>query len=257
MPELPEVERAVRKLRRAAEGRIITALRLLHPSLRRHVSSATLRKLCGARIERIERQGKHQLLRLTDGRTVRVHFRMNGEWQFDAGDAPLPRFARAVLLLADGTRVVLDDSRALSTIDVHAADAPPALALGPEPGDPGLTTDYLREQFARRRAAIKPVLLDQRVIAGLGNIYAAEALWRARIDPRRSAASLSRASVARLLTAIAEVIASATGARYYGEGAGRFQVYDREGERCHRCARRIARIVQAGRSTYFCPGCQR
>src|SRR4051812_13607585 len=106
MPELPEVERAVRKLRHATEGRIIIALRLLHPSLRRRISSATLRKLRGACIERVERQGKHQLLRLTDGRTVRVHFRMNGDWQFGASDAPLPRFARALLLLADGTRVV-------------------------------------------------------------------------------------------------------------------------------------------------------
>jgi formamidopyrimidine-DNA glycosylase len=257
MPELPEVERAVRKLRRAAEGRVIAEVRLIHPSLRRRVSPTALRALRGARVESVERQGKHQLLRLADGRTVRVHFRMNGAWQFGADDAPLPRFARALLRFTDGTRVVLDDSRALSTVEVHAAGAPLALGLGPEPGDPTLTPEHLREVFARRRAAIKPVLLDQRVIAGLGNIYAAESLWRARIDPRVSAASLTRASVARLLAAISEVIASATGARYYGEGADRFDVYDREDEPCHRCGRRIARVVQAGRSTYFCPGCQR
>jgi formamidopyrimidine-DNA glycosylase len=152
---------------------------------------------------------------------------------------------------------VLDDSRALSTVEVHAAGVPVTLGLGPEPGDAALTPEHLRAAFARRRAAIKPVLLDQRVIAGLGNIYAAEALWRARIDPRVTAASLTRGRVARLLEAITEVISGATGGRYYGEGSDRFDVYDREGEPCRRCNARIARIVQAGRSTYFCPRCQR
>jgi formamidopyrimidine-DNA glycosylase len=258
MPELPEVERAARALRRAVEGRVIAEVRLIHPSLRRRVSPAARRALRGARVERVERQGKHQLLRLADGRTVRVHFRMNGEWQYGSSEDALPRFARALFLFTDGTRVVLDDSRALSTVEVHAADVPLALGLGPEPGDPALTPQYLHAVFARRRAAIKPVLLDQRVIAGLGNIYSAEALWRSRIDPRASAASLTRRRIARLLEAIGEVMSSATGRRYYGEDdGGRFDVYDREGERCHRCAGRIARIVQAGRSTYFCPSCQR
>jgi formamidopyrimidine-DNA glycosylase len=257
MPELPEVERAARKLRRAAEGRVIAEVRLIHPSLQRRVSTAVRRALRGARVERVERQGKHQLLRLEDGRTVRVHFRMNGQWQFGSSEEDLPRFARALFAFTDGTRVVLDDSRALSTVEVHAAGVPVALGLGPEPGDPALTPEHLRAAFARRRAAIKPVLLDQRVIAGLGNIYAAEALWRARIDPRATAASLTRSRVARLLEAITEVISGATGGRYYGEGSGRFDVYDREGELCRRCNARIARIVQAGRSTYFCPRCQR
>ena len=139
MPELPEVERAARKLRRAAEGRVIAEVRLIHPSLQRRVSTAVRRALRGARVERVERQGKHQLLRLEDGRTVRVHFRMNGQWQFGSSEEDLPRFARALFAFTDGTRVVLDDSRALSTVEVHAAGIPVALGLGPEPGDPALT----------------------------------------------------------------------------------------------------------------------
>ncbi|MDE3153193.1 MAG: DNA-formamidopyrimidine glycosylase, partial [Gemmatimonadota bacterium] len=159
--------------------------------------------------------------------------------------------------LDDGRRLVLEDSRALATLDVHPADAPLDLGLGPEPTDPSLTADGLRRTLERRRGAIKPVLLDQRVIAGIGNIYAAEALWRAKISPRVRAASLSEARLQRLLDSIRAVIARATGARYTEIGAARLNVYDREGRSCRRCGTPIRRIVQAGRSTFYCPSCQR
>jgi formamidopyrimidine-DNA glycosylase len=151
---------------------------------------------------------------------------------------------------------VLDDPRALSTLDLHAANAAPELGLGPEPDDPALTPDALHVTLAKKRGPIKPVLLDQRVIAGLGNIYAAESLWHARISPTKRASSLTRSQVRRLLTAIRRVIGRATGARYTDPSVSRLAVYDRAGKPCRRCGKPIERIVQSGRSTYFCPGCQ-
>jgi formamidopyrimidine-DNA glycosylase len=257
MPELPEVEHAVRLLRRAVRGHAILDAELLHRSLQRRVPAAVLRSLAGARIDDVVRRGKHQLLRLSDGRVLHAHFRMTGDWLVEDAGAPLPRFARAVFTLDDGRRLVLEDSRALATLDVHPAGAPPVLDLGVEPMDAALTADHLHEQLRRRRGPIKPVLLDQRVIAGLGNIYAAEALWRARISPRAGASALSRARLAALIAAIRAVIARATGARYTEVGAARLAVYGREGRKCRRCGTPVRRIAQAGRSTYYCPDCQR
>ncbi|HEX8725936.1 MAG TPA: bifunctional DNA-formamidopyrimidine glycosylase/DNA-(apurinic or apyrimidinic site) lyase [Gemmatimonadaceae bacterium] len=257
MPELPEVEHAVRRLRRALHKRTITGVELLHPSLRRRLPAPVVAALRGARVAAVERRGKHQLIRLADGRVLHAHFRMTGDWVVAPSGAPLPRFARAVFTLDDGRRLVLDDSRALATLDVHPADAPVHLALGVEPMDPQLTPDHLHACLAARRGPIKSALLDQRVIAGLGNIYAAEALWRARISPRARASSLSRARLMPLIAAVRAVIARATGARYTDAGAARLNVYDREGLPCRRCRTPIRRIVQSGRSTYYCPRCQR
>lgn len=257
MPELPEVESAIRRLRRAIVGKSIDRIDLTHPALRRRLSPARLRSLRGARIRSVERRGKHQLVHLEDGRVLHAHFRMTGDWIIDQASEPLPRFARAALVLTDGSRVVLDDPRALSTLDVHPASTAVDLDLGPEPSDPALSAESLRAALAKRRGPIKPVLLDQRVIAGLGNIYAAEALWHARIAPTAPASSLELADVSRLLAAIRKVIDRATGARYTGASVNRLAVYDREGKACRRCGTKIQRIVQAGRSTYFCPRCQR
>lgn len=257
MPELPEVERAVRALRDAIQETIIERVEVLHPSLRRRVSTAALRALRGARVRMVERRGKHQLIHLTDGRVVHVHFRMNGDWIIGTTTDPLPRFARAIFDFTSGARVVLDDSRALSTIDIHPPGVPLPLELGPEPSDPALTPARLRAALARRRIPIKVALLDQRIIAGLGNIYASEALWRAKIDPRSSAATLDTSQARRLLAAIRAVIARATGARYMSTEGARLDVYDRAGRACRRCGTKIQRLVQSGRSTYLCPHCQR
>jgi formamidopyrimidine-DNA glycosylase len=205
----------------------------------------------------VERRGKHQLIWLQDGRVVHVHFRMNGDWVLGSRSDPLPRFARAVFNFMNGARAVLEDSRALSTLDVHSAETPLSLELGPEPFDAALTPETLRAFLSRRRVAIKVALLDQRIIAGLGNIYASEALWRAKIDPRAVAGSLSPSSVRQLLKAIRVVIARATGGRYTDGDSARLDVYDRAGRSCRRCGGTIRRLVQAGRSTYFCPRCQR
>ena len=256
MPELPEVQAAVDVLRQRAQGRTIATLRLLHPALRRRVPPRVVRALVGARIIRVERRGKHQLLHLDDGRILHVHFRMNGDWENGPVDAPLPRFARAVLAFTDGTRLVLVDSRALGTLDVHPAGVELALGLGPDAADQSWTAERLGEALAARRGPIKPALLDQKLVAGLGNIYAAESLWRARIDPRLPARELTAPRVRRLRHAIAKVIERATGSRYTDDDRVKLDVYDREGKPCRRCRTPIERIVQAGRSTYFCPECQ-
>ena len=256
MPELPEVEAAMEVLRRRAKGRTIGTVRLLHPSLKRRVRPATLKALVGARIVRVERRGKHQLLHLHDGRILHVHFRMNGDWAHGKSDAELPRFARAVIDFDGGTRLVLVDSRALGTLDVHPAGVELSLGLGPDAADRGWTAAALGAALAKRKGPIKPALLDQKLVAGLGNIYAAEALWRARISPFHRADALGEDAVRALRSAIAAVIKRATGSRYTDDDTVNLDVYDREGLPCRRCATPIERVVQVGRSTYFCPKCQ-
>jgi formamidopyrimidine-DNA glycosylase len=256
VPELPEVESAARMLRSAIEGRTLLTARVLHPALRRRLPRGALGALAGARVRSVERRGKHQLIHFDDGRVLHVHFRMNGDWVIGPSSEPMPRFARAVFHFDPAIRVVLDDSRALSTVDVHAAGVDLSLDLGPEPSDPRLTPASLRAALSRRRIPIKVALLDQRMIAGLGNIYASESLWRARVDPRALASSMDIETVRRLLSAIRAVIRRATGGRYSRLAGARLDVYDREGKPCRLCRTPIERMIQAGRSTYYCPRCQ-
>jgi formamidopyrimidine-DNA glycosylase len=260
MPELPEVEQAAAIARATVVGRRITSVALLHHALARRTPPLALRALAGAIIERVVRRGKHQLLELDDGRTIHVHFRMAGDWSVSDASHGLPRYARASIDLSDGQRLVLVDPRALSTLTVHAPGVSPLPPLGPEPSDPSLTAATLGIALARRRGPIKPVLLDQGVVAGVGNIYACEALWHARISPRAKASGLGAQRLDRLLRAVRKVLGPA--ARLPGRYrdtpvSARLAVYDRERKPCRRCRRPISRIVQAGRSTYFCRSCQR
>ena len=260
MPELPEVERAARTLRKAAAGRIIDRVTLIHPALRRRVSPQKLRTLRGARIVAVVRRGKHQLLELNDGRVFHVHFRMAGDWAIGRVDDDPPKYARGTIDLTDGVRISLVDPRALSTVELHAVGESPLDGLGVEPSDASLTPAMLRGALARRRGPIKPVLLDQRIIAGIGNIYASEALWRAKISPRAVASDLTSRRIETLLDAIRHVLGPAArlpGRYKDARESTRIAVYGREGKPCRRCETPIARIVQAGRSTYFCPACQR
>lgn len=184
---------------------------------------------------------------------------MNGDWEIGTTADALDRFARAVIELVDGTRISLVDRRALSSITLDKKGASSLPKLGREASDPSLGADYLSEALKRRRIAIKPALMDQSVVAGLGNIYAAEALWEAEMDPRKPAAKVSRAKLEKLVDAIRLVLSprKRRPGRYTEKrGVGRFAVYDREGKSCRRCDGTIERIIQAGRSTYFCPGCQ-
>ncbi len=257
MPELPEVEAALVSLREHVTGRTIARARLLHPALKRRISPARLRTLSGATITRVERRGKHQLLHLADGRLLHAHFRMNGDWEFASVREALPRFARAAIEFTDGSVLVLIDSRALGTLELHPSGDALDLGLGPDAADAQWTAAQLGASLAKRRGPIKPALLDQSLVAGLGNIYAAEALWRARIDPRTPGNALSKSQVTTLRKAIAAVLKRATGSRYTDDSTVSLDVYDRERKPCRRCKTAIERIPQAGRSTYFCPGCQK
>lgn len=262
MPELPEVELAAERLRRVASGHRITAVRVRHPALRRAFGRGDVARVIGARIERVERRAKFQLLHLDSGDTLIAHFRMSGDWHLDEAGASLPRFARAVIELDNGARIVLDDPRALSSLRVVATAAMPLPALGPDPLSRAFTPRALAARLARRSGPVKPALLDQSVAAGVGNIYASEALWRARVHPETPGRELPPDAVRALTAAIRTVLrrALARAQRYRRSSTGaeaRFDVYDREGEPCRRCGTAIRRIVQAGRSTYFCPGCQR
>jgi formamidopyrimidine-DNA glycosylase len=260
MPELPEVERAMRRLRKAVEGKTISSAHALHPALLRQLPEDKAQLLIERRIISVERRGKHQLLHLDDGSMLHANFRMNGDWLLSTTDAEPERFTRALIDLSDGTRIELNDRRALSAMSYHAAGEDPLPKLGMEANDPALDAEYFRNALKSRRGPIKPALMDQKVLAGLGNIYAAEALWRAKISPRASASSLSVARLQRLVDAIREVLTGRNrppGRYTETRGRNRFGVYDREGDNCTVCGSTVKRIVQAGRSTYYCAKCQR
>jgi formamidopyrimidine-DNA glycosylase len=260
MPELPEVEEAMQRLRAAVEGKTIATATALHAAIARHFPDATARRLRQQRIVRVERRGKHQLIHLANGATVHAHFRMNGDWLLSRTEDPVDRFTRAVIELTDGTRIELNDRRALATLSLHGKGENPLPSLGMEANDPALGAFHLRDALKSRRGPIKPALMDQKVLAGLGNIYAAEALWRSKISPRAVASSINLPRLERLVEAIQSVLRDENrppGRYTETEGRERFEVYDREGEPCSRCGTKIKRIPQAGRSTYYCPRCQR
>lgn len=271
VPELPEVERAVRLLRRHVVPRTIVELRTLHPSSTRRLPRDTARSLVGRTVLRVERRAKYQLLHLDDARIIEVHFKMTGDWAIGPNTLPPPPLERVRLVFDDGTRVSLIDGRAFAVVRVHAPDVPFLPPLGIEPLDPRWNGAQLHESLQHKRGPIKPALLDQRVVAGLGNIYAAESLWTARIHPAARANRLSLTRTNRLADAARQVLENAPAARYYGRrptddghvyaigdgGDDGWQVYGREGEPCRRCGASIRRREQAGRSTYYCGGCQR
>ncbi len=304
MPELPEVEDAARRLRAALVGRVIVAAKAFHPSTARSLTPQAAGRLVGQRVVAVARRAKIQLVDFEDGHLLEVHFRMTGDWDFGHDDAAIKPLERARFTLDDSSRVSFIDGRAFGVLRVHAPGSFVLPPLGPEPLEATFDAKALRTALAAKRGPIKPVLLDQRVVAGLGNIYAAEALWEARIHPERAANSLNRARVARLRDAIQLVLRDAPVGRYYGRAdavtvaatdvwakadanvdasvdanvdakvdanagavaqvdaastttAENWRVYGREGEPCRRCTSRIVRIVQSGRSTFFCRRCQR
>lgn len=271
MPELPEVERATTMLRAAAVGHTILQVQTLHPAIARTLTPRAIQSVLDHKIVRVERRAKHQLLGLDDGQIIEVHFKMTGDWAIGLeGDADRP-LERARITLDNGTRISLIDGRAFAVMRVHAPGELALPDLGPEPDDPAFTGASLHAAVARRtKLPIKMALLDQRVVAGLGNIYAAEALWEARVSPTILASSLSPARCDELVKAIRLVLERAPAERYYdrdgrsingdtalsGMSDDAWRVYSREGQPCVRCRTTIKRIVQGARSTFFCPKCQ-
>ena len=258
-------------LRAAVVGRTILQARALHPAIARTLTPQAIRALRGRRVERVERRAKHQLLYLDDGRVLEVHFKMTGDWSIGRSDDSPPPLERARLVFDNGTRVSLIDSRALAVMRVHEAGQLKLPPLGPEPTGDDFNATQLRAALASRRIAIKQALLDQRVVAGLGNIYVAEALWEAKISVTAPGLSLTTARCERLVKAVRLVLERAPAERYFdkdgrsltGETAlagmndDAWRVYGREAEPCGRCKTKIKRIAQGGRSTFYCPHCQK
>jgi formamidopyrimidine-DNA glycosylase len=292
MPELPEVETVRRGLAPVLEGATITRAELRRSDLRFPFAERLAERLAGRRVLALRRRAKYLLAELDDGATLLMHLGMSGSFRVEGtGPVGARAFARrrgkdaahdhVVLYMGNGARIVYNDPRRFGfmlLIEPDELATHPLLAgLGPEPTGNELRAEQLARHFGRRAAPLKAALLDQTAIAGLGNIYASESLWRAGLSPRRAAGTLVRSDgsptrrLERLVEAVRAVIAEAVRAggsslRDYVQTDGslgnfqhRFAVYDREHQPCLKpgCRGRIRRIVQSGRSTFYCPQCQR
>ncbi|MBA3054723.1 MAG: bifunctional DNA-formamidopyrimidine glycosylase/DNA-(apurinic or apyrimidinic site) lyase [Sphingomonadales bacterium] len=271
MPELPEVETTVRGLARYLEGETLARVTTHRADLRRPFPPELAQMLTGARVTGLGRRAKYGLVHVDRGHTMVFHLGMSGRWRIDPED--IGKHDHLVLETGSGHRLALCDPRRFGSVDLIATAAldawPPFAALGPEPLSASLTPAHLAAALSGRIAAIKLMLLDQRIVAGLGNIYVCEALYRAGIHPEKAAGKVSRAALARLVPAIKTVLDEAITAggstlRDYAQPDGQlgyfakqFDVYDRAAEPCHACAGAITRIVQGGRSTWLCPNCQK
>lgn len=276
MPELPEVELVARSLDRLVSGLRIEAAKLLRPGLApENTPREFARRLRGASFEKVGRRGKHILAELDNGQVLITHLRMTGRFLLLPERRPLPKHTHALLRLGDGRRLAFTDQRHFGLMKVlpteRLADARELRSLAPEPFSDEFTPAYLADVFARTGRVLKDVLLDQTKVTGLGNIYAAEVLHLARANPFTTASHLPRRQVTRLHRAILEVLGEALAhgstmnvdpenidGSYFGGGGynGRWRVYDRAGQPCHRCKDPIRRVIHAGRSTYFCGRCQ-
>jgi len=283
MPELPEVETVRRGLAPAMEGAVIARAEVNRPGLRWPFPPRMAERLAGARVARLRRRSKYILADLDTGETLLIHLGMSGRMTV-SGD-PLGVFLHdhpaaekhdhVVLHMDNGARVTFNDARRFGAMDLmptEGAEAHKLLAgLGPEPLGNTFHEDYLVARLKGRMTPIKAALLDQRIVAGLGNIYVCEALFRTGIDPRRKAGRIAASRVRALVPEIRAVLEDAIAAggsslRDYRQAGGElgyfqhsFDVYGREGAPCRRpgCPGTVRRIVQSGRSSFFCAQCQR
>jgi len=271
MPELPEVETTVRGLARYLEGERITRVAVNRPDLRRPFPADLVQAMTGAQVTGLSRRAKYGLIHTDRARTLVFHLGMSGRWRIDPAERDIHDH---LVLETDAHRFALCDPRRFGSVDLVETQAlgewPQFAAMGPEPLGPDLTPAHLKAALAGRSQAIKLCLLDQRIVAGLGNIYVCEALWRARIHPRKAGGKVTKPQLARLVPAIREVLEASirdggSTLRDYaapdgelGYFATRFDVYGRTGEPCRReDGGTIRRVAQGGRSTWFCPKCQR
>lgn len=287
MPELPEVETVRRGLLPVMEGRIIARAQVNRPDLRWPFPPRMADRLTGARVLSLRRRSKYILADLSTDETLLIHLGMSGRMLISSPDTretlgewhhhhPAPeKHDHVILDMEDGTRITFNDARRFGAMDMMAtasAETHPLLAaLGPEPLGNGFHEAYLTARLKDRNTPIKSALLDQHLVAGLGNIYVCETLYRARIHPARKAARISAARAAALVPIIRDVLSEAITAggsslRDYRQADGElgyfqhsFQVYGREGDPCltHGCTATIRRLVQSGRSSFYCPTCQR
>lgn len=268
MPELPEVETTVRGLARVLEGRRIASVEARRADLRRAFPVDLGQRLTGAVVTRLHRRAKYGVVDTDRGDSLVFHLGMSGHWRIDPSH--IGKHDHLLITTDDRHRIALNDARRFGSLDLvptrELARWAPFAALGPEPYD--LDARMLKQRLAGRASAIKPLLLDQTIVAGLGNIYVCEALHRAGIHPLRAGGSVSLARLERLVQAIREVLDEAIAAggstlRDFASPDGtlgyfskRFAVYDREGQACA-CGGTVKRMVRGGRSTFYCPRCQR
>jgi formamidopyrimidine-DNA glycosylase len=279
MPELPEVETVMRGLRAALEGHRIVRAAAHRPDLRWPIPPGLGRRLTGARVLGFRRRGKYILMRLDGGDSVLLHLGMSGHMLVEkAGRNEVTPHEHLVLETDEGWRVGFVDPRRFGSVDLVPTaqeDAHRLLAdLGPEPLDAAFNVASLAQSLVGKRTPIKAALLDQKIVAGLGNIYVCEALFRAGLSPLRSAYTVPGARAARLVPVIKDTLTEAIAAggsslRDYVQPDGElgyfqhaWKVYGHEGEKCERCPGKpvcqgIRRIVQSGRSTFYCPRTQR
>jgi formamidopyrimidine-DNA glycosylase len=269
MPELPEVETTVRGLARHLEGERIARVAVNRPDLRRPFPVDLAQALTGARVTGLGRRAKYGLIHTDRARTLVFHLGMSGRWRIDPEE--LGKHDHLVLETDDHVLALCDPRRfgSVDLVDTPALDSwPPFAALGPEPLGDDFNPKQLQAALKGRSAAIKLMMLDQAIVAGLGNIYVCEALFRAQINPRKRAGLVTLPALKRLVPAVRAVLGEAIEAggsslRDYAQPSGqlgyfakRFDVYGREGKAC-RCGGTVKRIVQGGRSTWFCPNCQK
>jgi formamidopyrimidine-DNA glycosylase len=276
MPELPEVELVARSLDKLVSGRCIAKASLIRERL---VPDSTpkrfARDLQNARINFVHRRGKHVLFDLDNGRTLITHLRMSGRFMLLPADRDDPKFTHAAFYFDDEARLVFEDQRHFGMMKIVRTEeltkAKELSKLAPEPFSDEFNFDYLRDRLRASKRTIKAFLLDQTKVCGLGNIYAAEALFLAGVHPAARSNRLSRPRTQILLEKIRETLGEAIGAgstlnvdpenidgSYYGGGyESRWRVYDREQMPCPSCGASIVRLKQGGRSSYFCPKCQK
>jgi len=269
MPELPEVESTRRDLEPVMKGARFVEVVLRRPDLRVPFPRRFAARLKGQTVARLDRRAKYLLATLSSGDTLLMHLGMSGSFHVD-GPARAERHDHVVFHMSSGATVTFNDPRRFGVMDLltprQLTDHPTLSALGPEPLSAAFNANALARACRGKKTSLKAALLDQHVVAGLGNIYVSEALHLARLSPQRQASTIATASgaprpaAARLAAAIKRVLADAVARvskrRYRSE---RFRVYGRAGEPCRRanCAGAIAQRTQAGRTTYYCPVCQR
>ncbi|WP_306154720.1 bifunctional DNA-formamidopyrimidine glycosylase/DNA-(apurinic or apyrimidinic site) lyase [Roseovarius sp. MMSF_3281] len=283
MPELPEVETVRRGLAPAMEGAVIAKAQVNRPDLRWPFPENMAARLTGQAVQTLRRRSKYILADLSSGETLLIHLGMSGRMTVSGDplghfhhDHPAPeKHDHVVLDMENGARITFNDPRrfgAMDLMDTASAETHPLLAkLGPEPLGNAFDGPYLAAQLKTRNTPIKSALLDQRIVAGLGNIYVCETLFRAGISPKRRARNLSAARAAALVPIIRDVLSDAITAggsslRDFRQADGElgyfqhsFDVYDREGRPCRKpgCTGTVKRLVQSGRSSFYCPSCQR
>ena len=275
MPELPEVETVVRDLRaHGLEGAVIRSVDVRWPRLISGMAPADFaRSLTGRTVASLTRRAKYLVVTLDSGSRLLIHLRMTGKLRFAALNETRGKHDHVILTLGDGRALVFNDTRKFGRFRLCEPNEAPLADLGPEPLEEAFTVAVLRARLDGKSRLIKPLLLDQTCVAGLGNIYVDEALWQARLHPERHADTLTAAEIRRLHTAIREVLKRAidhcgttlgTGktnfysvAGHRGQNADELRVFRRDGKPCPRCSTLIARSVVGQRGTHFCPACQR